>query len=82
MEKRAFSIIFDEKSIEIDTDKFYTHEHPDSFMYSNMKDCYTTGNGHGLQNNDPTNYNALMKLCDTISVAIYKYLEAINYDIN
>lgn len=63
--------------MDIDTDKFYDHKHPDSFMYGNMRKLYTTGNGHGLQNNNPKHYDALMKLCDTISDAIYKYLEEI-----
>ena len=60
MRKRFFSVIFDEKSVDIDTDKFYDHKHPDSFMYGNMRKLYTTGNGHGLQNNNPKHYDALM----------------------
>lgn len=77
MKKRFFSVVFDKKTVDIDTDKFFDHQHPDSFIYSNMKDCYTTGNGHGLQSNNEVTQQALMKLCDTIADAIYAFQEEI-----
>jgi len=71
MEQKAFSVVYNDKGVDIDTDKFYTHEHPNAFMYANF--C----KGHGLQNNDPKTYNALMKLCDNIAKAIYDYQKEI-----
>ena len=73
MEKRAFSIIFDKTSVDIDTDKFYGHNHPNAFLYSNMKNLYTTGHGHGLQTNNRATEQALMRMCDKISQAIYEF---------
>lgn len=60
----------------IQTD-FSPNTHPDAFMYSNMKDCYTTGNSHGLQSNNELMQQALMKMCDAISDAIYDFQKEI-----
>ena len=54
--------------------EFYKNpSHPEAFTYANMCDLYTSGHGHGLQNNKPENYETLMKMCDKISQAVYDY---------
>lgn len=65
-----FTVYFDERMKTIDIDS-------KDIRYSNIKDMYTTGNGHGLQCSEELNFENVQRLCAEISTAIYKYCDTL-----
>ena len=72
MKFKKFTVVYSDCTVNIETKG---HQDDDDFFYANMKNCYTTGHGHGLQSNDPNNDDDLMIMCDKIASAIYEFEE-------
>lgn len=64
------NIYFDERMKSIDIEN-------EDINYSNIKDMYKTGNGHGLQCSEDLNFENVQRLCAEISTAIYKYCDTL-----